>query len=341
MSGIRDVLKRLSLSNRILLLFVSLIAVAAAAAFYIGDTLDSALAEPLAQRIGVALTLCLVLIAAISFLFARGLSRRLEPLMEMANKAAGGELPSRVEIAGSDEIARLGSALNALSEELRERDRVMNEFLALTAQYLREPASALQANLGTLLKSDLPVEQTKVIGEAYLSNQTQRVFVANLMAAVESDCGSLALTRSETDLYQMVDEVVTELEPVIASRQQRIAIIDPGHPIVLMLDAAKMHNVLQNLITNAGQYTQEGGRIDVALNDYGSYATVSVRDTGVGISEEDQKKLFRKFSRGSANAGSGLGLYLANQIVKLHGGEIRVESAPGKGSRFTIHLPNE
>src|SRR5687768_14463441 len=151
MSGIRDGLKRLSLSNRILLLFVSLIAVAAAAAFYIGDTLDSALAEPLAQRIGVALTLCLVLIAAISFLFARGLSRRLEPLMEMANKAAGGELPSRVEIAGSDEIARLGSALNALSEELRERDRVMNEFLALTAQYLREPASALQANLGTLL----------------------------------------------------------------------------------------------------------------------------------------------------------------------------------------------
>lgn len=85
---------------------------------------------------------------------------------------------------------------------------------------------------------------------------------------------------------------------------------------------------------------QDGGRIDVALSDYGSYATVSVRDTGVGIPEEDQKKLFKKFSRGPANAhGSGLGLYLANQVVKLHGGEIKVESAPGKGSRFTIHLP--
>jgi signal transduction histidine kinase len=339
MTAIREFLKHLSLGSRILMLLVSLIAIVAAAVLYIGNTLDSELTEPLSREISVALVLCLILAAAVLFLFARGLSRRLGPLMKMANKAAQGELTGGFVIAGSDEFTRIGSAFNKLSDELRERDRVTNEFAAVTAQHLRDPASALRASLETLLESDLPAEHKKAVSESYLSNQRQLAFVDNLIAVVESDSGSLALTRSGEDLYQIVDEVVTGFEPVIASRQQRIAIKDPGPPIVLALDAPRIRTVLQNLITNASQYTQEGGRIDVALIDYGSYATVSVRDTGVGVTEEDQQKLFKKFSRGPANSGSGLGLYLANQIVKLHGGEIKVESAPGKGSRFTIHLP--
>jgi signal transduction histidine kinase len=313
------------------------------------NALDAALAEQTKNRevsrrnISAALILTLLLVVGVCFVFARGLGRRLAPLLQTANKAAQGELSNTVAIGGSDEIARLGSVFNKMAEELGERNRSMNEFVALAAHHLHTPVSAMKTGLAALLDcADLTAEQKKVIGEAYQSNERQLAFIDNLLMGIESDSGSLMLSKSETDLYRLVDDIVAQHQPMIDSRNQRIAIKDPGHPILLTLDAARIRNVLQNLVTNASQHTQEGGRIDVALTDYGSHATVSVRDTGIGISQEDLKKLFKKFSRVSSNMeGSGLGLYLASQIVKLHGGEVTVESEPGKGSRFTICLPKE
>lgn len=313
------------------------------------NALDAALAEQTKNRevsrrnISAALILTLLLVVGVCFVFARGLGRRMAPLLQAANKAAQGELSNTVAIGGSDEIARLGSVFNKMAEELGERNRSMNEFVALAAHHLHTPLSAMKTGLAALLDcGDLTAEQKKVIGEAHQSNERQLAFIDNLLMGIESDSGSLMLSKSETDLYRLVDDIVAQHQPMIDSRNQRIAIKDPGHPILLTLDAARIRNVLQNLVTNASQHTQEGGRIDVALTDYGSHVTVSVRDTGIGISQEDLKKLFKKFSRVSSNMeGSGLGLYLASQIVKLHGGEVTVESEPGKGSRFTIRLPKE
>jgi signal transduction histidine kinase len=311
------------------------------------NALDAALAEQAKNRevsrrnINAALMSTLLLVVGVCFVFARGLGRRFGPLLQMANKAAQGDLSNTVTIGGSDEIARLGSVFNKMAEELAERNRSMGEFVALAAHHLHTPVSAIRTALATLLDGgDLTAEQKKVIGEAYQSNQRQLAFIDNLLMAIESDSGSLMLSKSETDLYRLVDDIVAQHQSMIDSRNQRIAIKDPGHPIFLTLDAPRIRNVLQNLVTNASQHTPEGGRIDVALTDYGTHATVSVRDTGVGISQEDLKKLFKKFSRVSSNIeGSGLGLYLASQVVKLHGGEVTVESELGKGSRFIVRLP--
>ncbi|MGH8726735.1 MAG: HAMP domain-containing sensor histidine kinase [Burkholderiales bacterium] len=350
MKTVRELLRRLSVTSRILLLSAAAIAVIAALTFYIDSSFDSPSAfssggeevRGAARRnISVALTLALLLIAAIAFIFARGLSKRLAPLMQMANKALRGEVLNPIVIAGSDEIARLGSAFNRLAEELAERDRSTEEFLALAGNKLYAPTLAVREKLKQSLDAG-DLDDDQAIVEAYENSQKQLAFVDNLTQAVECDLGRVSLSRSSIDLYRLTDEVVAELQPVIDSRGQRIAIIDPGHPILLLLDAAKMRSVLRNLITNASQWTQESGRIDVALNDYGSYATISVRDSGIGIAPEDLKKLFKKFSRLSKDSeGAGLGLYVANAIVKLHGGGIRAESEPGKGARFTIQVPKD
>jgi signal transduction histidine kinase len=131
--------------------------------------------------------------------------------------------------------------------------------------------------------------------------------------------------------------------PLVEDKHQ-IRVTCPERPVRVRVDAERVKTIIANLISNAIKYSPAGGPIECELVNRGGIARVTVTDSGVGIAKEDLPILFTRFGRVSTPQtvhlpGTGLGLYLGRQLARLHGGEITVDSAPGRGSTFTLHLP--
>ncbi len=165
--------------------------------------------------------------------------------------------------------------------------------------------------------------------------------VNDLLNVARADSGRMVLTKSPTDLAQLIHEVVNEQRPTIKSRRQHISVT--GKPVEAQVDSDRLRMALGNLISNASKYTPNGGTLSVTLAKTKAHTTIEIKDTGVGIAQADLPLMFTKFTRlnnplSIERGGTGLGLYLVKKIIDLHHGEITVSSRPGKGSCFTILL---
>jgi two-component system sensor histidine kinase SenX3 len=151
------------------------------------------------------------------------------------------------------------------------------------------------------------------------------------------------LRPADADLRDVVSEAV-DMAKTLADTKHKIRLDNPEKRVPVRMDADRVKTIVSNLIANAIKYSPDGGRVEVELTARGGIARVSVKDKGVGIAKEDLPVLFTRFGRISTPQtnhlpGTGLGLYLGRQLARLHGGEITVESEPGQGSTFTLHLP--
>jgi signal transduction histidine kinase len=289
----------------------------------------------------------LVMVVAISINAAHDISRRLVPLLAMSQRLSRGRLDTRMTVEGGDEIAVLATSFNEMAARLQELDTAKDEFVALASHQLRTPATAVKANILMLLDGyfgELAPEQREVLGDAFASNERQLEVIEDILNVARASTGRLELERSEADLVGLVGAAVAEHRPGIAGRGQQLDVSLPPAPLPVAVDARKMRMVLDNLLGNASKYTPDGGRVAVRVTPGDEAVTIAVSDTGVGVAPGDQARLFRKFSRIenalSATAdGTGLGLYLVHEIVRLHGGSIAVRSAVGQGSEFTVSIP--
>jgi signal transduction histidine kinase len=158
------------------------------------------------------------------------------------------------------------------------------------------------------------------------------------------ELGSLSLNKQVTDLNRMLNEVVAKVRPQIEEKQQTFEIVFPEKLPEPELDKDKIAALLVNLLGNAVKYTPEGGRVTFRVNVSDQHIEINVEDTGVGIAEDELPKVFDKFFRSQdprvqQETGTGLGLALAQEVVRLHGGQITVESELNKGSTFSVLLP--
>jgi signal transduction histidine kinase len=164
-----------------------------------------------------------------------------------------------------------------------------------------------------------------------------------MLRVAQVDAGRLVLRRAVVDMAQLVRDVVAEQTDALERRQQHVELKLPDQ-LVVEVDGDRLRMVIENLVDNASKYTPEGGTLTVALRSAGNWLQIIVSDTGVGIEADDVDKLFTKFTRidntlSESVGGSGLGLYWANKIVELHGGNVGVDSTPGEGTTFTIQVP--
>lgn len=188
-------------------------------------------------------------------------------------------------------------------------------------------------------------EQVKAkINIIILSNLDLLKMVQDLVEVYSYDAGAKKITRITTDMMHLIDEVFQQMEPMAQARKLSLVleVADPNLNHQIAVDRSEIKRVLVNLIGNSLKFT-ETGRITVALTGSSPekpLLEISVSDTGVGISEEEQIHLFQRFRRGKhKRSNSGLGLYLSRQIVESHQGTINVDSQLGKGSTFRILLP--
>jgi K+-sensing histidine kinase KdpD len=257
--------------------------------------------------------------------------------------------------------------LNALAQEaalairnarLYERERrqvarlqtleaLQASFVSVVSHELRTPLTCIKSSVDMLedtLDRDIPEVKEELLQT--ISHHTGRLedLVEDLLDATRLEAGQLALSLQPTALGPLVQRTVAAFTPLIKNRRQVIELDLPEDLEPIMLDRRRIEQVLTNLISNAHRFAAKGGHIGVALVVEDDHLRLTVSDDGPGIRPEEQERIFDKFyvvTDGRGLAGVGLGLYIARQLVELHGGRIWVESEPGKGSAFHVTIPKE
>lgn len=231
---------------------------------------------------------------------------------------------------------------------LRERalDSTKNEFLSLASHQLRTPATNVKQYLGLLMDGymgDITSEQRKALEVAYKNNESEITIMNNLLEVAKLDLERIQLHKKVTNVTAIARRAVQD-HAILAKESGQTVKLDAAKQVMASIDEAYIKGVLDNLIDNAIKYSKEGAHIVVSISREQDHVSIKVKDQGLGIRKRDFTKLFNKFSRldneFSANSqGSGLGLYWVHQVVKLHHGNIQVNSREGKGSTFTVSLP--
>lgn len=230
-----------------------------------------------------------------------------------------------------------------------EIDRAKSEFVSLASHQLRTPLGIMKWYLEALAAEAYFKAAPRAVHDYFdeISRSTERVLalVRDLLSVSRIDQGKVKNVAKQVDLTAVVGAIVKQMQ--IVAQQKKIKLnlkMESKDPIVIKLDTTRFHEVVENLIGNAVEYTSEKGSVEVRVTKERDSVAITVTDTGIGISAQDQKKLFTKFFRAenavARNAeGSGLGLYVVKSYVEGWGGKISVKSVLGKGSTFAITLP--
>lgn len=238
-------------------------------------------------------------------------------------------------------------SLTAQRNALVKINKTKDEFIGMASHQLRTPATAVKQYLGLVLDDfagPLSSEQRNYIKVAYESNERELQVINDLLKTAQIASDDFALIKEEQDIITLLLSCIDDLKPMFEMRDQTVVRSMPETPVSATIDATEMKLALINLLENASKYSHIGSRIHVSLAQSGKYIEMTVRDEGVGISEENQQRIFDKFTRvdnelSDTVNGTGLGLFWVKQIVSMHDGKIELESALNKGSTFKIKIP--
>ncbi|MFA6093083.1 MAG: hybrid sensor histidine kinase/response regulator [Elusimicrobiota bacterium] len=245
------------------------------------------------------------------------------------------------------ENARLLDELKVSNAQLEQLNSFQSKFFATVAHDVKNPLTAIRGYAELLSWKIKEADLLKCVNHIMSSSKTLEALISDLVdfAAIES--GKLRINMQELDLAQVVADVRSRVQVVADKRHIELQVsVAEGLP-KFNGDPLRVGQVIQNLCTNAIQYTTEKGSVYLHVQLSPAFVTVSVRDTGIGISKEDLPKIFNRFFQAQnaqqmRRAGFGLGLKIAQEIVKAHGGGMGVDSELGKGSvfYFTLPIPN-
>ena len=235
--------------------------------------------------------------------------------------------------------------LREQAEALADLHRRKDEFLAMLSHELRNPLAPISnaVHLLRLQQNEDPLQQqARTIIERQVGQLKH--LVDDLLEVSRITTGRVQLRQERIVLSGIVERAVETAQPLIVQHRHELDVSLPPEPIWLHADAARLEQVVVNLLTNAAKYTDEGGRIGLTVEREGDTAVLRVRDTGVGIAPELLPRIFDLFTQAErsldrSQGGLGIGLCLVQQLVALHGGTVEAHSILGQGSEFVVRLP--
>jgi two-component system, OmpR family, heavy metal sensor histidine kinase CusS len=273
----------------------------------------------------------------------------LEGIIHTAARLRPSHLDERLPIRGTgDQLDQLSITINQFLDQIADYLDRNREFVADAAHELRSPLAAIQSSVDVALNAPRSTQEyqellCEIVGEC----SRLAVLVNQLLLLAEHDSEEQRTVYDPIALDQIVATSLEMFHGVAEERGVQL-VAEANQPVVVMGDAGRLRQVVNNLIDNAIKFTPAGGRIAVALqHDAGhEQAVLTVSDSGIGISEADLPHVFERFYRGDKSrqrdagiCGSGLGLSICQSIVAAHGGDIRAESTPGVGTTFEVCLP--
>ncbi|MXQ54242.1 sensor histidine kinase [Shimazuella alba] len=274
----------------------------------------------------------------------------LRKLVAAIERVAKGDLNVNVPMESKDEYGKVVRTFNDMTLRLREAEIVRKRMFADVAHELRTPLSIMQLKLENTQQASQNVSPEVLLR---LHDEVIRLslLVDDLHVLSLAEAGRLTLDCKSIDLREKLKQIVNDVKIEAEENGLRMSLSSCPNPVIVKVDARRITQVFINLLTNAIRYTPNGGVIAVDIKDNvvdqdKVYTCVSVIDTGIGIPEEELPHLFDRFyrvekARSRHTGGTGIGLSIAHQFVKAHGGFINVVSQPDEGTTFTVYLPSE
>ena len=230
----------------------------------------------------------------------------------------------------------------------RAVEQMKSDFVTTVSHELRTPLTSIYGFAETLLRQDVPFqEEERRVFLGYIASESERLtrIVDQLLSVARLETGDLQVNLVPTDVRTVVSDVVQSAEQTPTANGHRFVVDLPAEPLDAEADRDKLRQILANLVDNAVKFSPNGGTVTVVARANGEVAEVRVVDEGIGIPEEDQRRIFTKFFRGEAmvrdpaTGGTGLGLFIAHGLVSAMGGRMWVDSREGAGSSFAFELP--
>lgn len=293
--------------------------------------------------VGAPATLLIVLVGG--WLLARLVMKPVVSTANIASKITLTNLEKRLpEYKGGDEFGILVSTLNNLIARIEEGVKQIRQFTQDAAHELRTPLTIQRGELELLYEDEnLPEEIHSAVQKSLDRAISMNKIIENLMLLSQSDANNYPIQKRKFRLDQVLSETVEDAQNLSEKRNVKIS-LKKDDPVEFFGDEHLIRRLLLNLTDNALKYTREG-EIEFALESSPDETKLTIRDTGIGIPEEDLPRIFDRFyrvdkSRNVAIRGSGLGLAISKWIVEAHNGEISIESTPGKGTLVRIRFFN-
>lgn len=292
----------------------------------------------------ISVVICVVALLA-SLILSKALTRNTSRLLGGIRSVREGEYSHRVAVQGKDEMAQLAMEFNQLTDRLQTIEEVRRRFVSDASHELKTPLASIRLLTDSILQND-SVDMGTVrefvsdIGEEAdrLTRISQRLLTLSKLDSHPQR------ERVPVDVGQLVEKVGHMLLPLAQSVEVELVYhLQPGCQVLATQD--DLYQVAFNLMENAVKYNLPGGKVEVTVQQAGDRVTLTVRDTGVGIPEEDLPRIFERFyrvdkARSRQAGGTGLGLSIARDTARLHGGDIAAQRGPdGVGAQFTVTLP--
>jgi signal transduction histidine kinase len=312
-----------------------------AVVFYARDLNDVAEAVRLVRnRVLVATGVALALALAGAFLVAQALSRRVRRLEHAADEVAQGRFIDPLPVDSADELGQLTRTFNQMQAQLRQLDVARKEFIATASHELRTPIFSL-AGFVELLQSEELDEETRREFLDTMSEQVARLqkLSVDLLDLSRLDAGSVELHPEPVDLSELARSVVNEFTPALAEHDTDLDVQLPDQGPEALCDPVRVAQIMRILLDNALRHTPAGTHISVGAARSNGTAGLTVTDTGPGLPDHSDTKVFERFYTGDAGRGAGLGLAIARELAERMHGRLRVSSTD-PGTAFTLELPS-
>lgn len=244
-----------------------------------------------------------------------------------------------------DELRRLSETLNQMLDRIETSFKSIRQFTADASHELRAPMTLIQAAADFSLRRDRSKEELQdAMGRILRESKRTTALVDDLLLIARSDSDPEAFERKTIELTSMLNDVSMQASTLALAKHIKIVPQIPSRPVVVAGDELSVRRLFMALIDNAVKYTSEHGTVWISLDPEDDDAVIRVRDTGMGISNDDLPRVFDRFWRADKvrsrdEGGTGLGLAIAKGITERHGGTLSVESQLGHGSTFTVRLP--
>lgn len=226
-----------------------------------------------------------------------------------------------------------------------EKEKMKNHFISMVSHELRSPLAAVQQNLMVLIEGmvgEIPERAQEMLIRMKARIKGLISLISDWLDLTRIESAELVTKRETVDLREVLCSVVDLLQPLADEKKVTLSYMDPQNDSSVLGNRELMQMLFTNLVHNGIKYNREGGKVEITLEKECQGIKVTVEDTGIGISKEDLPLIFEQFYRinnGKQIGGSGLGLSIAKKIIEAHSGSIEVSSEIGRGSVFSVHLP--
>ncbi|KGK85884.1 histidine kinase [Desulfosporosinus sp. HMP52] len=281
----------------------------------------------------------------LSFFTSRQLVAPLRRLTRAADRIGHGHLDERVSIRSQDEVGQLANAFNAMADNLDRQETLRKQFTADIAHELRTPLTSIKSYIEAFQDGVLPADQENL---SSIHEEIDRLvdLSSDLKDLNVAEIGGLQLNVEPVDIKHLLEKIIRSLYPLIQEKELTLNWNAPVESVTTSGDEHLLTRLFYNIVHNAYRYSNPGGQVTIELTQTSISTNIKIKNTGMGISEDDLPLIFERFyradkSRTRETGGTGIGLALVRQVTNLHQGTITVQSKVGHETEFIVCLPKE